>query len=427
MLLAEESVAAYDLLLTSVLGNSTLSKDVVNIFFEWQWNYYVKKHVPQDYIDEVDGFGAAALLRGYQNAKRDLTNAIVIAAVATGDIGFDLFWMLEQECRESLKFSDLCKNITNYSDIKSQFNLVLQNSKIQCSHFGVWGTRTSGGRLYTGRNLDWLSDTGIADYKLITVFHYPGKTTHIALGFAGLMGALAGISEAGITVHEAGDDNKLETLEGFPWTLRLRYIMENAPDFRSALSLWNQTLNTLGINHGLGSAADGSYRVLEVKAGYTATFADNDPREAALVNPSGQQMGFPIPDALWRTNHGYDPVFLETAAVQYPGSDSFNRYLLLHDTFTEYANAKVIIADAQAVNVTSIPGDKGGSSRESFLSCANAVKGENIISVTFKPTAGTQGVGALMYIAFEEGRGSSHVPACCGTYIRIDLSQWFAD
>lgn len=33
----------------------------------------------------------------------------------------------------------------------------------------VWGARTVNGSLYTGRNLDWLAQSGIADYKLVTV------------------------------------------------------------------------------------------------------------------------------------------------------------------------------------------------------------------------------------------------------------------
>ena len=32
----------------------------------------------------------------------------------------------------------------------------------------------------------------------------------------------------GITVHESGDDSKMETFDGFPWIVRLRYVMENA-------------------------------------------------------------------------------------------------------------------------------------------------------------------------------------------------------
>lgn len=39
--------------------------------------------------------------------------------------------------------------------------------------FGVWGSRTVNGDIFTARNLDWNKDTGIAVYKTVTVYH-PG-------------------------------------------------------------------------------------------------------------------------------------------------------------------------------------------------------------------------------------------------------------
>jgi hypothetical protein len=70
--------------------------------------------------------------------------------------------------------------------------------------------------------------------------------------------------------------------------------------------------------------------------------------------------------------------------------------------------------------MTAVVGDKGGSSRESFVSCEKAANGENILSVTFDPA------GQTVYVAFEEGRDATHVPACCGSYVQINLTQWFA-
>ena len=46
--------------------------------------------------------------------------------------------------------------------------------------------------------------------------------------FEGFVGALTGMSKAGLTVHEANLEESVETFLGFPWVLRLRYIMENA-------------------------------------------------------------------------------------------------------------------------------------------------------------------------------------------------------
>ena len=36
------------------------------------------------------------------------------------------------------------------------------------------------------RNLDWTSDTGLADHKVIAVYHPPGVIPHATIGFAGV-------------------------------------------------------------------------------------------------------------------------------------------------------------------------------------------------------------------------------------------------
>lgn len=45
-------------------------------------------------------------------------------------------------------------------------------------------------------------------------------------------------------------------MEGFQWTLRMRYIMMKAENLKGALDLWNQTKNTLGMNFMIGSGSD---------------------------------------------------------------------------------------------------------------------------------------------------------------------------
>ena len=72
----------------------------------------------------------------------------------------------------------------------------------QCSNFGVWGSRTVNGDVYSARNLDWLPDLGINQYKLLTVHHPKDGVAHVTVGFAAVWGALAGMSAEGLSVHE---------------------------------------------------------------------------------------------------------------------------------------------------------------------------------------------------------------------------------
>ena len=160
---------------------------------------------------------------------------------------------------------------------------------------------------------------GIDEYKLITIWHpNDGAYEHASFGYSGMYGALTGVSAMGVSVHEANLEVDEETFEGFPWLLRLRYIMENTLHLSDAFTLWEQTNNTVGYNHMVTSAYDaslyGTYAavVMETMADYTAFFLDNDPREKFATyfdtqTNSTYPIGFPLPNALWRTNHGYYP------------------------------------------------------------------------------------------------------------------------
>lgn len=127
---------------------------------------------------------------------------------------------------------------------------------INCSFFAVWGKRTTDSKLYSMRNLDWLQNTGVNENKLITVWNVDGTIPHLTLGFPGILGALTGMSKAGLTVHEAGLSSHHSTELGFQWTLRLRYIMMNAVNLDQAKKIWQSTQNTLGMNFMVASASD---------------------------------------------------------------------------------------------------------------------------------------------------------------------------
>lgn len=83
----------------------------------------------------------------------------------------------------------------------------MNKKRIHCSFMAAWGSKTVGGKLYTMRNLDWQANTGINKHKLIFVWKVKGTIPHATIGYPAILGALAGISQAGLTVHEAGLDS----------------------------------------------------------------------------------------------------------------------------------------------------------------------------------------------------------------------------
>lgn len=158
----------------------------------------------------------------------------------------------------------------------------------------------------------------------MTIVHPPKsegeKYSHVNFAFAGMWGALAGMSSQGIVMTEIGNDSKATNWLGLAWTMRMRFIMENAEDLERAMTLWNYTNNTSGIMHGVGSSATGKYAIIETNGVRSAYFLDNDIRQQeAMMN--GKPYGYPLKEAVWRTGHPYDPEIKKYAFDPYPEGD----------------------------------------------------------------------------------------------------------
>jgi hypothetical protein len=420
-LLAVEIESVYTTFLGALLGNKTIDKAlhlVLGKALDWQWKQYLSKQVPAEYLEEIAGIEAGAKARGFASVGKIISRVIVLAN-APGDVK-DFLLILKKELPFSLRGCSKPPKRLRPGPVRGM-----------CSMFGVWGTRSAGGQLFAGRNLDWNQNTGINRWKLVTVYHPPGKISHAVLGYVGLWGALTGMSAAGLTVHEANLEEDEITFDGFPWLLRLRFIMENAHNAAGATALWQSTNNTVGFNHMIGSASDAATlldgdisaspaTVFETKCNYSAIFRADDPREeAATYAANGSapvHIGFPLAEAVWRTNHGYDPVIRQHYMwSQDPHSWSNERYMMIHDAILAYEAAGVKIGLKEAVNITAVVGDKG---RHPYL-CEQNVDGTNVLSVAFAPHE------RVLAAAWERAEGSEWRPACCSSYLIMDMNRWF--
>ncbi|EGG14458.1 hypothetical protein DFA_12230 [Cavenderia fasciculata] len=417
--LANEAYENYLSLFKTLVPNF-LENDALEVFLDWQWDDYLSKQFPQEFSDEINGFNDGAVHSGFTQMGKAITRCIVLSSFP-GDAGQNIEYLLINELKSEA--------FLEYIEKKGVPHGKLSPDSMQCSHFSVWGDRTVQGEMYNGRNLDWIIDTGIAKHKLLTFFHpTTGGNSHVAVGFAGLFGAITGISSKGIFVAESDNDSDLVTFDGMSWAHRLRYVMQYANNIEDALNIWKATNNTMGMNHMLSSAfevdtVEHPAYALETMKGYTAFFPDNDTLESAYiyVDPNTgdkTQMGYPIPQAVYRTNHGYDPLIRK---YQYqlpgPGDDTMIRYMLLYNAFEYYQSASIAIDELAAINITSTLGAKGNEG--DFFDCSNANTGMNVISAAFHAANST------MYVAFEEGTGNTRICACCGTYVQVDLSLFF--
>lgn len=427
VLVGQQFADNYHNLLSGLFGpypklEPTLTK-LTEEFLDWQWTDYLSKEVPQEYMDELSGLAAGSLATfGVVDGDKMVSRGIVLANLP-GD-GADIIYVLMDEFLaqkaaspegltpdQRIKYNNVARGISAYNGH-------------QCSNFGVWGSRTVNGDVYSARNLDWLPDLGINQYKLLTVHHPKGGVPHVTVGFAAVWGALAGMSAQGLSVHEANLEESLVTFRGFPWILRLRHAMANSPtgSLVEAKSVWEATNNTVGFNHMFASATDKQAMAMETMKDYTAYFSDMDDRENGAIDPAtGDVYGFPLKDALWRTNHGYDPVTQDNYQwyTYNAYKNSKDRYNVIHDHIEDYSLQSQLIGAAEAVRITSAVGMKGDETNEEVCDPSLYAKGINVLSVTYDPAAKT------VYAAFEDGTGDSWVPAACMPYVKIDMTQWF--
>lgn len=193
----------------------------------------------------------------------------------------------------------------------------------------------------------------------------------------------------------------------------------------------------------IGSAKDGKSMAVEAMRGHSAFYSDNDPVEAAATckvgNPTERkagtcgsgfhdvpekdghkQMGYPLTEAVWRSNHAVDPVHLETQEPLF--NDTAFRYMLLHDLIQEHATQGVKMSAKEAISIASALGIKGPN----FLTCdqqgdAGSHAGSNVLSAVYEPELGA----GSAYVAWEDGTGDDRVPAACTSYVHFDFRPWW--
>jgi hypothetical protein len=416
-LIVENYQSLVDSMLSGVTTNRVASKaiqKVLEMVLDSRWDTDLSAQTPDKFLQELEGIDAGGVdAFGITDCGAVSARGILLANLP-GD-GSDIVKMLLTDMKPSIK---IAADLLAASAGTTTDAILAVLGGMHCDMFACWGHFTSEeGAIYAGRNLDWNKNTGVSKSKMVTIIVPPEPElhAHATFGFAGIWGALAGMSKAGLTVHEANLESKYNTLKGFPWVLRLREVMETASNLDEARKVFESTNNTVGFNHGVSSAPDQAAMVFETDAMHTGYFTDDSEVERAAG-------GRPFKDAVFRTNHGYDPVTVENyqwSADGHAYQDSLYRY----NMFVQFFEEMEATQDADvltAVNIAAALGTKGDLG--TFYECnGDYEKGSNVLSVAFSPGDG------LAYAAWEdmgkEGRG--WVPACCLTYVMIDFKKYW--
>lgn len=379
-----------------LLSSSVSSPDLAACVLDDAWRM-LQQHTPARYLAEIDAIVAGARATGVNLSNLEIERLTAIS-------NFDLY-KREQRLAE---FVD--------AEVLEAFARLRPMS---CTMFAVWGSRTIDGKLYALRNLDWVSQTGAHHDRLITLYEPDDGPAYVTIGYAGVIGALAGMNEEGITLSEVGAFSVHEELDGTPWTLMARRVLESSRTLQDAIAIVQDTRHTLGYNYLIGfgdprhfgaDAFNPCAAALETNYSCCELFVDDDPKEHAAqwVSPNGEivRYGLPLKDAVFRADTAFAA---NTRALQAtdngpgdPANDGDPRkgdsyiacHIPMHDMIKAYETGSEYVFPVRNIKVIDAGPPRKIGHGEALAIAATvahnveklAVNDWNVISVVYAPT-----------------------------------------
>ncbi len=197
------------------------------------------------------------------------------------------------------RFLDELKGIADGSGTPLQqvarANLIGEASEWHCSLYGAWGQATrANGHVYQLRALDYAVRAEIQRYPAIIV-HVPDEGHPFAnIGWAGVVGAVSGISSARIALSEIGDDydRDNDTFDGMPFMYMLRDILQFDAGLQAAIDRVRNTPRTSSLMYAIGDGEFGQVRSLQTSHTLCNVFDDDTLQPLTRTHPR-------IPDVVY--------------------------------------------------------------------------------------------------------------------------------
>jgi len=169
-----------------------------------------------------------------------------------------------------------------------------------CANFAAWGRATKDGRLIHMRTLDWNIGAGVQKHPVVFVVTPRGKRQFVSAGWAGFIGVLSGINNAGISIGQIGAKTADVSYQGLPMPFVIRKTLEDSGSLEQAIQAIKTAPRTVGINYIVADAKEPRAVAMETTHRFAAVFQADDPAEHAV------DYARPMPDAVFRADTAVD-------------------------------------------------------------------------------------------------------------------------
>ena len=238
--------------------------------------------------------------------------------------------------------------------------MVAEWTRAACSMLGAWGPASAAGGLVQLRALDWDTNGPFQQWPVLAVYHPTAPAfSHATLGWAGMLGAITGVSESGVGIAEKVWDAYSAaggpyTPYGYAWNFLLQDALMFDSDGDAVLSRIasaNRTCSIwIGVGDAHGNGGGGAFRAVAYSSTTVDIFNDrnfpvypNHDRFKSLVfiNKHVQPSSEPCMNDLLHAAYGSldaATAFEYVAAVEQTGD--------MHIMALDFASGDMLIANA---------------------------------------------------------------------------------
>ena len=153
---------------------------------------------------------------------------------------------------------------------------------VGCTSFALWGTHTADGKLLIGRNFDFYAGDAFSEEKMIAFVHPDTGYKHALVTWPGMVGAVSGMNEKGLTVTINAGKSGIPFTARTPISLVAREILQYAATTDDAVRIARQRKVFVSESILVGSAVEREAILIEVSPRKLGVFRV-DPEHSLLM------------------------------------------------------------------------------------------------------------------------------------------------
>jgi len=155
------------------------------------------------------------------------------------------------------------QRILNYHGAHDLGHMLQNLGMVGCTSFGLWGDKTADGQLLIGRNFDFYLGDEFSKEKIIAFINPDNGYRHAFVTWGGMMGAVSGMNEKGVTVTINAATSDITFKTATPVAIVARQILQYAYDIKSAVEIASKFKVFVSEQFLIGSAKDNKAIIIE--------------------------------------------------------------------------------------------------------------------------------------------------------------------